>query len=327
MPNTETSGAVVVAALYRFAPFEHPEVHQRSLQEACAEHDVFGTLLLAPEGINGTIAGSRSGIDKVIEVIRALPGCAGLEHKESFAAKMPFLRMRVRLKKEIVTMGVPGIDPNRVVGDYVDPADWNDLISDPDVVVIDTRNDYEVEIGTFKGAVNPRTVAFRDFPDWFRRTYKNAGDQKFAMFCTGGIRCEKATSFLKSEGIDQVFHLNGGILKYLETTPPEKSLWEGECFVFDQRTAVTHGLDIGSYELCHACRHPIDESDRKSKFFVPGVSCPRCHDTHTLEQKARFSERQKQMRHAARTGVKHLGATQGKQRLKVPLDREAKSEK
>lgn len=327
MPKNENSDTIVVAALYQFAPFEHPEDHQRPLQEACAANEVFGTLLLAPEGINGTIAGSRSGIDTVLAAIGTLPGCADLEHKESHADKMPFHRMRVRLKKEIVTMGIPDIDPNHQVGNYVDPAHWNSLISDPNVVVIDTRNDYEVEIGTFKGAVNPRTIAFREFPDWFRKTYKDAGDKTFAMFCTGGIRCEKATSFLKSEGIDDVYHLKGGILKYLETTPSEKSLWEGECFVFDQRTAVTHGLDIGSYELCHACRRPVDESDRKSEFFIAGVSCPRCHDAHTFEQKARFSERQKQMRHAAKTGVKHLGATQGRPHLKAPTDRTAKSGK
>jgi len=327
MTDNKTSDTVVVAALYRFTPFENPADHQRPLQTACAENAVFGTLLLATEGINGTIAGSRSGIDTVLEVIRSLPGCADLEHKESHADTMPFHRMRVRLKKEIVTMGVPDIDPTRLVGDYVDPAEWNHLISDPNVVVIDTRNDYEVEIGTFKGAVNPNTMAFRDFPDWFRRTYKGAADKTFAMFCTGGIRCEKATSFLKSEGVDRVYHLKGGILKYLETTPKEDSLWEGECFVFDQRTAVTHGLDIGSYDLCHACRNPIDESDRNSEFFVPGVSCPRCHDAHTPKQKARFRERQKQMRHAAKSGVKHLGATQGKPHLKARGEETAKSEK
>lgn len=311
MANTETSNSFIVAALYRFSCLEHPEAHRRSLQEACDAARVCGTLLLAPEGINGTIAGSRHGIDAVLAAIRTLPGCADLEHKESRADKMPFHRMKVRLKKEIVTMGVSGIDPNQQVGDYVEPADWDTLICDPNVIVIDTRNDYEVEIGTFRGAVNPRTIAFREFPDWFRKNFRDADTQTFAMFCTGGIRCEKATSFLKAEGVEEVYHLKGGILKYLETVPPEQSLWEGECFVFDQRTAVTHGLEIGSYELCHACRRPIDESDRKSEHYRAGVSCPRCHDAHTFEQKARFSERQKQIRLAANNGVKHLGATQG----------------
>lgn len=303
---------IIVAALYKFTRFEDPAAQQGPLQEACDEAGVCGTLLVASEGINGTIAGSRAGIDAALSAIRALPGCADLQYKESHAVRMPFHRMKVRLKKEIVTMGVPGIDPNKTVGDYVEPEHWNSLISDPETIVIDTRNDYEVEIGTFKGAVNPRTIAFREFPEWFRDNYKDAGDKTFAMFCTGGIRCEKATSFLKSEGVEDVFHLKGGILKYLETVPAEDSLWEGECFVFDQRTAVTHGLKLGSYELCHACRYPITEDDKRSPHYRPGISCPRCHDAHTVEQKARFSERQKQMRHAAARGVKHLGSDQSK---------------
>lgn len=299
---------IVVAALYKFTPFQDPDTLRAPLQAACSEANVYGTLLVAPEGINGTIAGTRDGIDQVLSALRSLPGCADLDHKESHAESMPFHRMRVRLKKEIVTMGEPGTDPNAIVGDYVDPEDWNDMISDPNVIVIDTRNDYEVEIGTFKGAVNPNTIAFREFPNWFRENYKNTEDKTFAMFCTGGIRCEKATSFLKSEGVSDVFHLKGGILKYLEHIPEEKSLWEGECFVFDQRIAVTHGLELGTYDLCHACRRPIDDEDRQSPHFVQGVSCPRCHDAHTFEQKARFSERQKQMRHAAKRGSKHLGS-------------------
>jgi len=303
---------LVVAALYKFTPFENPDAIRRGLQRACDAAGVCGTLLIAPEGVNGTIAGERAALDRALAAIRNLPGCADLEHKESPADRMPFHRMKVKLKREIVTMGVAGLDPNRAVGDYVEPQDWNGLISDPDVIVIDTRNDYEVEIGTFRGAVNPNTAAFRDFPEWFRKHYGDARDKTFAMFCTGGIRCEKATSFLKSEGVESVFHLNGGILKYLETVPPDASLWQGECFVFDQRTAVAHGLEPGSYDLCHACRRPIDAKDRASPHFQEGVSCPHCHDTVTLEQKARFSERQRQMRHARERGVKHLGANQTK---------------
>ena len=222
--------------------------------------------------------------------------------------------MKVRLKNEIVTMGVDDVDPTATVGAYVAPKDWNDLISRPDVVVIDTRNDYEVDIGTFQGAINPETESFRQFPDWFRAHYGDARDTTFAMFCTGGIRCEKATSFLKAAGYDNVLHLKGGILKYLEEVPEAESLWNGECFVFDQRTAVGHGLELGSYELCHACRRPIDAGDKASPFYVEGVSCPSCHDRFTPAQKDRFAERQRQMEHAERQGLKHLGADQSKQR-------------
>lgn len=298
----------VVAALYQFTPLPDFEVHQKPLQSVCDDHDVMGTVLLATEGLNGTIAGSRTGIDAVLHHIRTqIPGCVDLDHKESFATDRPFYRMKVRLKREIVTMGVEGVNPNEMVGEYVDPANWNDIISDPDVVVIDTRNDYEVSIGTFKGALDPETTSFREFPDWVRNNPELAKGKKVAMFCTGGIRCEKASSFMKNEGFDTVYHLKGGILKYLENVPQAESLWDGECFVFDQRVSVGHGLKVGDYDMCHACRHPIDESEKASPHYIPGVSCPRCHDAQSESQKRRFAERQKQIEIAQKRGEEHLG--------------------
>ena len=234
-----------VAALYKFTPLQADKALQDHLLSACRTHDVMGTLLLAREGINGTIAGSPDGIEAVLNVIRSLPGCADIEHKDSVASEQPFLRLKVRLKKEIVTLGVEGVDPTRAVGSYVEPEDWNDLISAPDVVTIDTRNAYEVRIGQFKGAVDPETTSFREFPDWFRKFRQTRPNARIAMYCTGGIRCEKSTAFALAEGLDEVYHLKGGILKYLETVPEEDSLWEGECFVFDRRVAVGHGLKEG----------------------------------------------------------------------------------
>jgi UPF0176 protein len=303
---------IVVAALYKFAPLKELPSLKGALERACGEAGLWGTLVLAPEGINGTIAGSRAGIDAVLGAIRAIPGCADLEHKESSAEEMPFYRMKVRLKKEIVTMGVEGVDPNEEAGTYVEPGDWNALIADPDIALIDTRNDYEVRIGTFKGAINPQTASFRDFPAWFARQSELHGKRKFAMFCTGGIRCEKATALLKKQGFDEVYHLKGGILKYLESVPEAESHWRGECFVFDQRTAVAHGLAPGSYELCHACRMPISDADKASEHYIAGVRCPHCRDTFSENQKARFAERQKQVELAERRGTRHLGAVQGR---------------
>ncbi len=267
-----------------------------------------GTLLLAREGINGTIAGSPDGIEAVLNVIRSLPGCADIEHKDSVASEQPFLRLKVRLKKEIVTLGVEGVDPTRAVGSYVEPEDWNDLISAPDVVTIDTRNAYEVRIGQFKGAVDPETTSFREFPDWFRKFRQTRPNARIAMYCTGGIRCEKSTAFALAEGLDEVYHLKGGILKYLETVPEEDSLWEGECFVFDRRVAVGHGLKEGDYTTCHACREPLGPEDLKSAFFSPGVSCPHCHESRTGEQRQRYAERQRQEARAAARGERHVGA-------------------
>ena len=300
---------IKVAALYRFASFNQPELLQPQIAAWCAEHGLKGTILVATEGVNGTVAGSEAGIDAVVAHLRTLPGCAELDVKYSHANEMPFYRMKVRLKKEIVTLGVDGIDPKREVGTYVQPEDWNALISDPDTVLIDTRNDYEVAIGTFEGAVDPRTKSFSEFPEWFRahRDELAAGKTKFAMFCTGGIRCEKSTAFLKAEGISDVYHLEGGILRYLENIPETESKWQGECFVFDERVSVKHGLALGEMELCHACRRTISQEDKASAHFIEGVACPACYAERTDEDRARFAERQKQIALAKKRGKQHIG--------------------
>ncbi|MDO5657560.1 MAG: rhodanese-related sulfurtransferase [Paracoccus sp. (in: a-proteobacteria)] len=298
---------LTVAALYHFTRFADPAALRAPLLRACEEGGVRGTLLLAPEGINGTIAGPRAGIDTVLARIRALPGCAGLVHKESTAAEMPFGRMKVRLKREIVTMGQPDVDPTASVGRYVAPEDWNALISAPDVAVIDTRNDYEVQIGTFAGAVDPGTTSFRDFPAWWQENAHRFHNKRIAMFCTGGIRCEKSTNYLISQGVEEVFHLQGGILNYLEDIPEENSLWQGECFVFDQRVSLGHGLKQGEYRLCHACRRPLDAADRARPEYEPGVSCHRCIADYTEADRDRFRERERQMQLAAARGELHLG--------------------
>lgn len=308
---------IVVAALYKFATLPDPASLQAPLKLACDDAGVCGTLILANEGINGTIAGPRAGIDLVLDHIRALPGFADLEHKESLTAEPPFHRMKVRVKREIVTMGVSGVDPVTRAGTYVDPADWNALIADPDVVLIDTRNAYEVAVGSFPGAIDPETTTFREFPAWFRDRTDLHDKPKFAMFCTGGIRCEKATAFLKQQGFDEVYHLKGGILKYLETVSAEASQWRGECFVFDQRTTLAHGNAQGSHQLCHACRHPLSEADLASEHYVPGVSCPRCHTMFSAERKARFAERQRQIERAASKGERHLGVRHDAKRDKI----------
>ena len=301
---------IIVAALYRFAPFADPASLRVPILEACKSEGIKGTILIATEGINGTIAGSEASIAAIIERLRALPGCAQLDVKYSHAAEMPFFRMKVMVKKEIVTLGLPDIDPNVQAGRYVAPADWNALISDPDTLVIDTRNEYEVGIGSFKGAVDPKTETFRDFPAWFRehRDALTTGKKKVAMFCTGGIRCEKSTAFLRGEGIDEVYHLEGGILRYLETVPPEESLWQGECFVFDQRISVGHGLTLGTHGRCHACRDPLNAQDMASPLYVEGVACPHCHGRFDDDRRARFAERQKQVELAQKRGKPHIGA-------------------
>lgn len=253
----------VVAALYKFTALEAESLEEtRSrLKAECIAAGIKGTLLLAPEGVNGTIAGTRDSIDAALEAIRQLPGCSDIEHKESWAYEEPFQKMKVRLKTEIVRMAVPAIDPNEIVGTYVEPEDWNELISSPDVITVDTRNDYEVAIGTFEGAIDPKTGAFRQFPSWVKAHLDPAKNRKVAMFCTGGIRCEKATAYLKQQGFDEVFHLRGGILKYLERVPPSESLWQGECFVFDDRVSVKHDLDVGNYEWCPVCDGPVRRGD------------------------------------------------------------------
>ncbi|QDH34504.1 rhodanese-related sulfurtransferase [Porphyrobacter sp. YT40] len=310
MPAARTDPDVAVAALYQFTAFPDPEALRAPLLGVCEAHGIKGTLLLAREGINGTIAGAPESLDAVLAHIRALPGCADLDVKFSAAPAMPFHRMKVRVKREIVTMGEPDIDPTLAVGHYVHPQDWNTLIADPDTLVIDTRNDYEVAVGTFAGAVDPQTPTFRDFPAWFRehRDALLAGKKKVAMFCTGGIRCEKSTSFLRAEGIDEVYHLKGGILKYLEQVPEDKSLWKGECFVFDERVTVRHGLEQGTFQLCRACRRPLDAAALAHPDYADGVSCPACIHERTPEQRAGYAERQRQEALARKRGQLHVGA-------------------
>lgn len=296
-----------VSAFYHFANVADPAALRSRIEDAARERSIEGTILVASEGLNGTISGSDSEIDGMMGWLNALPGCEDLEWKVSRASERPFGRLRVRLKNEIVTMGVPTVDPRAGTGHYVDPADWNALISDPGVAVIDTRNDYEVGIGTFQGAIDPETSSFREFPDWWRDNAERFRGKKIAMFCTGGIRCEKSTNFLLSEGVDEVYHLRGGILKYLEEVPEEQSLWNGECFVFDRRVAVGHGLEEGRHILCHACRRPIRPEDRDRPAFEEGVSCHRCIDETAEDDKARFRERQRQIALASARGERHLG--------------------
>ena len=286
---------ITVAALYHFTRFPDPAALKPALLAVCEAGGLRGTLLLAREGINGTVAGPRDGIDAVLAHLRALPGCAGLEHKESPAATMPFNRLKVRLKREIVTMGQPDVDPLAGTGHYVSAADWNALISAPDVAVIDTRNDYEVSLGTFQGAIDPGTATFRDFPAWWAANRDKFEGKRIAMFCTGGIRCEKSTNFLMGQGVEEVFHLKGGILKYLEEVPEPQSLWQGECFVFDQRVSVGHGLQQGDLGLCYGCRHPLTAGDKVDPKYEAGVSCPHCANKTTPGQKDGFRERQKQL--------------------------------
>ncbi len=302
----------LTAALYQFVDLPDFASLRGPLQACCDAHGVKGTLLLAPEGINGTIAGPEAGVRAVLAHLRADPRLAGLPHKASWSHKPPFLRMKVKLKKEIVTLRVPGLDPSKTVGQYVKPQDWNALLADPDVVVVDTRNDYEVAIGTFAGAINPDIKTFTDLPAWLdaqpNLQTTTARKPKVAMFCTGGIRCEKSTALMKMRGFDEVYHLEGGILKYLEEVPPEQSTWQGECFVFDERVSVGHGLKPGPYELCRSCRWPLGEADKASPHYVKGVSCAHCHDQRTPEEKANLAERQRQVELAQARGEAHVGA-------------------
>ncbi|MEM8749862.1 MAG: rhodanese-related sulfurtransferase [Pseudomonadota bacterium] len=295
-------------ALYKFVALPDFAALQPKLAEVCAQNDVSGTILLASEGINGTISGPESGMRAVLTWLKAQKPFEDLQVKESWADEPPFYRMKVRLKKEIVTLGVGDIDPASNAGTYVRPKDWNALIQRDDVIVVDTRNDYEVAIGTFEGATNPKTNSFRELPNWVDEKLKADPKTPIAMFCTGGIRCEKSTAFLRSKGYENVFHLEGGILKYLEEVPEEESLWQGECFVFDQRVSVGHGLEPGDYHLCHACRMPISETDMESEAYVAGVSCPHCIQTQTKAQRQRFEERQKQVELAQLRDEKHIAA-------------------
>lgn len=297
----------VVAALYKFAAFPDFEQWQQPIRQQLLDNDVKGTLLIAHEGINGTIAGPREGIDKVIAYLRTIPAIGMFDFKESYTDNEPFYRTKVKLKKEIVTMGVTDIDPRVDVGQYVKPEDWNALISDPEVLLVDTRNEYEVQIGTFKNAVNPHTETFREFPDYIAKNLDNTRHKKVAMFCTGGIRCEKSTAFMKQQGFEKVYHLEGGILQYLEDIPQAESLWEGECFVFDNRVTVNHNLEQGLYDQCFACRMPITEEEILSIKYQKGESCPYCFDRTTQLQKQRFHEREKQAELAKARGKHHIG--------------------
>jgi UPF0176 protein len=302
MPNFLT------AALYKFVELSDFAELKAPLLACCEDNKIKGTILLAEEGINGTIAGLPQDVYAVLTFLRQDPRLADLTHKESFSEKLPFYRMKVRLKREIVTMGIPGINPNLMAGEYVKPEEWNALLDDPDVVVVDVRNDYEVAIGTFKGAINPHTKSFSELPEWVRQEATLRNKPKVAMFCTGGIRCEKSTAFLRAEGFDQVYHLEGGILKYLETVPESESRWDGECFVFDERVSVGHGLKSGDYELCRACRQPISQDDKASELFVHGISCPHCYGSKTESQIKAFAERQHQIELANLRNQVHIGA-------------------
>lgn len=299
---------IVVSALYHFVALDNYKDLRQPLLNMMLKNNVKGTLLLANEGINGTIAGSRKSIDNVLQWIRSDERLKDVRQKESYDDVMPFYRTRVKLKKEIVTMGVEGIDPRHTVGTYVKPENWNDLISDPEVTLIDTRNDYEVAIGTFKDAVNPETDTFRQFPKYINENIDPKKNKKVAMFCTGGIRCEKSTAYLKEQGFDEVYHLQGGILKYLETVPESESLWQGECFVFDNRVSVNHALEKGSYDQCHACRLPITEEDKQDVKYSHGVSCPYCFDKTSEAQRKRYTERERQMQLARSRGEEHIGS-------------------
>ncbi|MBC7649602.1 MAG: rhodanese-related sulfurtransferase [Vitreoscilla sp.] len=310
----------LTAALYKFVELPDFAAMQATLLAVCEAHGIKGTLLLAPEGINGTIAGLADDVKAVLAYLRSDARLATLEHKESWASAMPYYRMKVRLKKEIVTLGVPDVHPALMAGQYVQPDDWNELIAQPGVVLVDTRNDYEVSIGTFAGAVNPATSSFSELPGWVEREMQSGGKlaevggvkPKVAMFCTGGIRCEKSTAFLKSKGFDEVYHLQGGILKYLETVPEAQSRWQGQCFVFDERVSVGHGLVEGDLELCRSCRDPLTEAAKASPLYERGVSCPGCHGTTTDVQKAGYRQRQKQVDLAEARKQSHIGAVQSK---------------
>lgn len=285
----------IVIAFYKFVRLPDYADKQAPMLAYCQAQKIRGTILLALEGINGTISGSRQGIDAVLAYLRSDPRLQDLEVKESCAESAPFERMKVKLKREIVTLGQTQADPHQQVGTYVNPQNWNDIISDPEVLVLDTRNSYEVAIGTFQGALNPNTQSFREFPDYVRQNLDPQKHKKIAMFCTGGIRCEKASSYLLSQGFEQVYHLKGGILKYLEEIPSQESLWQGECFVFDERIALKHGLELGEYDMCRSCGHPISDEDKLKAQYQEGVSCPHCFDTLTPEKRTRQMEKQRQL--------------------------------
>ena len=298
---------LTICALYKFTRLDDFEEIQGPLKIFLESLNIRGTLLLAKEGVNGTISGDNDSIMKSLDYLQKDERLVGLEYKFSYSEKPPFKRLKVKLKKEIVTLGESNIDPIFSSGTYVKPADWNELINDPDVVLIDTRNNYEFEIGSFKGSINPNTETFREFPAYTKNNLEKYRDKKIAMFCTGGIRCEKSTAYLKSKGFENVFHLQGGILKYLEEIKEDESLWEGECFVFDDRVAVKHNLELGKYDQCHACRFPITDEDKEHPHYEKGASCPRCYGTKNSSQVSRYREREKQVQLAKSRGESHIG--------------------
>ncbi len=316
MAMTPTTDRYLTAALYKFVSLPDYQALQAPLLQACLDNHIKGTLLLAEEGINGTIAGLADDVKQLLAFLRSDPlfknRFADLEHKESYANEHPFYRMKVKLKKEIVTLGVAGVSPTKQVGTYVAATDWNALISDPEVLLIDTRNGYEVDIGTFKGAIDPKTTTFREFPQYIAEHFDKTKHKKVAMFCTGGIRCEKASSYMMDQGFEEVFHLQGGILKYLETVPESESLWQGECFVFDQRVAVKHNLAVGEFDQCYACRHPLSPAEMRSDLYSAGLSCPYCFNKLSADKRARLQERQKQVQLAKQRGLSHIGDKQKK---------------
>jgi UPF0176 protein len=322
--NTELSNTITICALYKFVRLDAFESLREPLINKMTSVEVKGTLLLAAEGINGTIAGPQQGVDKVLAFLNEQPSLDHIAYKESYAQTNPFHRTKVKLKTEIVTMGVEGIDPSQVVGTYVKPKDWNALISDPEVLLVDTRNDYEIEIGTFKNAINPNTTTFREFPEYVEKNLDKNKHKKVAMYCTGGIRCEKSTAYLKEQGFEEVYHLEGGILKYLEEVPSTETMWQGECFVFDGRVAVNHDLEQGQYDQCFACRFPITEAEKESEHYIEGVSCHRCYDKVTDAQRSRYAERQRQIGLAASRGEAHIG---GEIKNMIEERRQEKSDK
>ncbi len=317
------SNQYVVCALYKFTTLDNYRDLRQPLLKTMERNGVCGTLLLAMEGINGTVSGSRIGIDALLNWLRKDPRLADIDSKESYTETSPFKRTKVKLKKEIVTMGVPGIDPKNVVGTYVEPEQWNDLINDPEVVLIDTRNDYEYQVGTFDGAINPKLDTFREFPAYVRKNYDPKTHKKVAMFCTGGIRCEKSTALLVEQGFDEVYHLKGGILNYLAKVPEPQTLWKGECFVFDDRVTVNHDLERGQYEQCNACRMPLSVDDIANEQYEAGVSCPHCFDSTSAEDRERFAERELQVQLAISRGEEHIGGQTAQQ---IERKRQAKYE-
>jgi UPF0176 protein len=303
----------LTTAMYHFVSLPHFKTLREPLLNFCVSQGIKGTILLADEGINGTVAGPEKSILELLDYLKKDPLFEGnfkdLGHKESWSDRHPFCRMKVKLKKEIVTLGVPGVSPTKMVGQYVKPQDWNAIISDPEVVLIDARNDYEYAIGSFKNAINPKTNTFREFPGFVKMHFDPKKHKKVAMFCTGGIRCEKASSYVMSEGFDEVYHLEGGILKYLEEINPAESLWQGECFVFDQRVAIKHGLEVGEYDQCYACRYPLTTKEMQSDKYMAGISCPYCYNSHTPQKLKSLTERQKQVILAKQRGINHIGPT------------------